>query len=248
MLRTIPNKLTDKIKPLDNQLNRSEMDSPIPLTRAIIWIMSASKGRGKTTTLLNVLKTKQKDGGLKKYFDNIFMFSPTAKSDNKTKKLVEELEKDDKFYEEFNNETSTEVIDKIKEFNKEFEEDEDNEGKEPRNVIIFDDCMNDLPKSFEKTGGLNRLIIQARHHKTWLIFLVQRYVGVNRVIRSQADLISFWKTDNQKELQALIEDVNIDKDTLKTLYEYATDKPNNFLHINLLSRTFYKKFDKIVIE
>lgn len=246
MLKTIPNKLTEKMKPLDNQLDRSSMDSPIPLTRAIVWIMCASKGRGKTTLLLNVFKTRQKDGGLKKYFDNIFMFSPTAKNDDKTKKFVEELDKEDKFYDEFNEANGSEVIDKIKQFNSEFEDDEDNAGKEPRNCIIFDDCMADLPKSFEKTGGLNRLIIQARHNKTWCIFLVQRYVACNRVIRSQSDLISFWKCDNSRELQALYDDVNIDKDALKKFYDFATDKPNDFLHINLLARTFYKKFDKII--
>lgn len=248
MLKSIPSELTKKMKPLDNQLNRSEMNGPIPLTRAIIWILSASKGRGKTTTLLNVLKTKQKDGGLKGYFDNIFMFSGTARSDTKTNKLVTELEKDNKFYDEFNDQNSNEVIDRIKASNSEFEEDPSNEGKEPRNLIIFDDVMTSLPKSFSKEGGLNKLIIQARHHKTWLFFLVQRFIGLNRVIRSQADLISFWRTDNQKELQALIEDVNVDKDKLKALYEYATaDSDNSFLHINLLSRTYYKKFDQIVI-
>lgn len=247
MFKTVPNKITEKLKPLDNQLNRSEMDNPIPKTRAIVWIMCASKGRGKTTTLINVLNTRQKENGLKKYFDNIYMFSPTARNDSKTKKLVEELDRDGKFYEEFNDATCNEVIQKLKEFNEEYEADEDNDGKEPRSCIIFDDCMADLPKSFEKTGGLNRLIIQARHNKCWCIFLVQRYVGVNRVIRSQADLISFWKTDNNKELQALIDDVNIDKDKLKAMYEFSTEKPNDFLHINLLSRTYYKKFDKIII-
>jgi hypothetical protein len=107
--------------------------------------------------------------------------------------------------------------------------------------------MSDLPKSFERGGGLNRLVIQARHHKTWLIFLVQRYVGVNRVIRSQADLISFFKSDNKKEIEALVDDVNIDKDLLMMLYNFATEGPNDFLHINLLSREYYKKFDKILI-
>lgn len=246
MLKTIINKLTEKIKPLDNQLNR-DLDDPIPKTKAIIYIISGSKGRGKTSLLLNILKTKQKDGGLKGYFDNIFMFSPTAKTDLKTKKLVEELEKDDKFYNEFNDANNNEVIEKIKTFNEEFKNDEENKGEEPRNLIIYDDCMADLPKSFEKTGGLNKLIIQARHNNTWCIFLVQRYIGVNRVIRSQADLISFFKTDNNRELQALTDDVNYDKDVIKYLYDFATENPNDFLHINLLSRTFYKKFDKIII-
>lgn len=246
MLSTIHNSLTDKVKPLDNQLNRGQLDGPIPDTKACVWILSASKGRGKTTTLLNVLNTKRSEGGLRKYFDNIYMFSPTAKTDSKTKKLVKELERDDKFYEEFNDANMKEVVDRMKQYNQ--EKKEEDPQAQPRNCIVFDDCMSDLPKSFEKTGGLNRLIIQARHNNCWLVFLVQRYIGLNRLIRSQADLISFWKTDNSKELQALIDDVNIDKDTLKMLYEYATEGPNDFLHINLLTRTFYKKFDKIILN
>jgi len=246
MLKVIHNDLTDRLRPLDNQLNRSLIDGPIPDTRSCVYIMCASKGRGKTTLLLNLLSTKQSDGGLKKYFDNIYMFSPTARTDDKTKKLVKELDRDGKFYEEFNDQTGNEVMDNIKEYNE--QKMEESPDAEIRNCIIFDDCMCDLPKSFEKKGGLNRMIIQARHNKTWLIFLVQRYVGVNRVIRSQADLISFWKTDNQRELQALIDDVNIDKDKLKIIYEYATEKANDFLHINLLNRTFYKNFDRILVE
>lgn len=239
MLSTQRNQLTDAIKPLDHQVNRDD-HTPLPDARACCYIISASRGRGKTSLLLNLLQTPKKKGGLKKRFDNIFLFSPTARSDTKMGKLVRELEKEDKFYEVFDNESSEQVIERIKEFH--------TENPESRNCIIFDDCMADLPKSFEKTGGLNRFIIQTRHFNCWCIFLIQRYVGVSRLIRSQADLISFFKTDNTKELQALIDDVNMDKQALQTLYEFATEKPNDFLHINLLNRTFYKKFDPIIID
>jgi adenylate kinase len=242
MIKVKENILTSQLKALDNQLNRADMDEPLPKTRSCVWIICGSKGRGKTTLLMSVLKTPMKKGGLKKYFNNILMFSPTAKSDDKTKKLVKELDEENKFYDEFNEQNMMEAFEQIKKSNDEY----DGDG-EPRNLIIFDDCMTDLPKSFERGGGLNKLVIQARHHKTWLIFLVQRYVAVNRVIRSQADLISFFKTDNKKELQALMDDVNIDKDLLTMLYNFATDKPNDFFHINLLSRKFYKKFDEIII-
>lgn len=235
------NKLTNYLKSLDNQINIDDLNEPLPKTRSCIWIISASKGRGKTTLLMNTLKVPQKKGGLKKYFDNIFYFSPTAKSDDKTKKLINELEEDGKFYEEFNNKNMEDVFEKIKNYNDNYE------GKtEPRNCIIFDDVMTDLPRSFQNGGGLNKLVIQARHHKTWLIFLVQRYVGLNRIIRTNADLISFFRTDNKKELQALIDDVNYDKDLILKLYDFATEGRNDFLHINLLSRKFYKKFDEII--
>ena len=239
MLSTRHNSLTDAIKPLDHQVNRND-SNPLPDARACCYIISASKGRGKTTLLLNLLQTPKKKGGLKKRFDNIFLFSPTARSDTKMGKLVKELQQEDKFFEVFDGESSDEVIERIKQLHE--------EDPESRNCIILDDCMMDLPKSFERTGGLNRFIIQTRHFNCWCIFLTQRYVGVNRLIRSQADLISFFKTDNSKELQALVDDVNMDKNVLLSLYEFATEKPNYFLHINLLNRTFYKKFDPIIID
>lgn len=239
MLSTIHNPLTDQIKPLDNQVNRDDKN-PLPDARACIYIICASKGKGKTTLLLNLLNTPKKKGGLKKRFDNIFLFSPTAQSDTKMGKLVKELEQENKYYDSFDPETSNEVIERIKELH--------SENPETRNCIVFDDCLGSLPSSFEKMGGLNRFIIQTRHYNCWCIFLVQRYVGVNRLIRSQADLISFFQTDNSKELQALIDDVNMDKHVLQALYEYATEKPTDFLHINLLNRTFYKKYDPIIVS
>jgi len=244
MFKVKPNKLTEKLKPLDNQLNRNDVDEPLPHTKSIIWIIVGSKGRGKTSLLINTLKTK--DGGYKKFFDNIYLFSPTGKSDTKIKKLVNELEEDNKYYDEFNEENMNDVFDKIKAFNQEYKE--ENPNSTPHNLIIFDDCLSDLPKSMEKSS-LNRLIPNARHHNTYLIFLVQRYVGCNRLIRSQPDLISFFRSDNRKELEALTDDVNIDKDKLIALYKFATDDdPNGFLHINLLTRKFYKKFDEILIN
>jgi hypothetical protein len=225
---------------LDHQLDRSKQEGPLPSAPACLYIINGSKGRGKTTLLLNLLKTPVKQGGLKKRFDNIILFSPTARSDKKMKPLMEELDAEGKFYDIFDNENSNEAIAKIKAYHE--------ENPDSKCCMIFDDSMADLPKSFEKTGALNKFITQARHYNCWLIFLSQRYIGLSRLIRSQADLISFFKTDNSKELQALIDDVNIDKHVLQALYEHATDGPNGFLHVNMLNRTFYKNFDPIVVK
>lgn len=239
MLSTKKTDLSDIIKPLDNQLNRNDLDGPLPKTKSVCMIICGSKGRGKTTLAMNILKSKK---GYKKYFDNIYLFSPTAKSDTKMKKLVDELEEDNKYYDEFNEQNMIEVFDKIKESNEEIKA----EDKEPHNLIIFDDCMTSLPKSMQQST-LNKLIPNARHHNCYLMFLVQRYVGVSPLIRSQADVISFFKTDNNKELSWLIEDINYDKNKMQMLYEFATEKPNDFLHINLLTRKFYKNFDEIIL-
>jgi hypothetical protein len=67
------------------------------------------------------------------------------------------------------------------------------------------------------------------------------------LIRSNADLISFFRTDNKREFKTLDEYINTDLEKLRKAYEFSTDK-NNFLHINMYTNpiNFYKNFDRIV--
>ena len=81
MFRVEHHKLTDKIKAIDNQVIRT--DDPIPKgISGLIYLIIGKKGMGKSSLLLNLLNTKVKDGGLKKYYDNIYFVSPTADSPN----------------------------------------------------------------------------------------------------------------------------------------------------------------------
>ena len=244
MFQIEKNKLTDKIKPLDHQVVRT--DEPIPKgISGLIYLIIGKKGSGKSSLLLNLLKTKQKDGGLKKYYDNIYFISPTASSPNekKFKKLVEELQDDDKFYDTYNEQNLNKIVDEIKEYNNEHSDDN------PLHLLILDDCVLDLGKS-NSDSILNKLVILARHLRTSVFILSQKYNAINTVIRRNTDIISFFRTDNKKELKSLADDVNVDEHKLKALYEFATaGSSNDFLHINLLSNpvSYYKKFDKIII-
>lgn len=230
-----------QIKAHDNQVIRT--DEPLPKT-SCIWCICGRKGSGKSSLLLTALQTKQNQGGYKKYFNNIFMVSPTGKHDKKLSKLVNELEEDGKFYDNLNEETMQEIMNRINEFN------EEHDGETINNLLILDDCMSSLPTSTQKSSILNNMFILSRHKKLSIFVTTQKYNGLSRVIRTQCDLISFFRTDNKKELQTLIDDVNVDDDTLKQLYNFATsESKNDFLHINMLSNpvSYYKKFDKIII-
>jgi polyhydroxyalkanoate synthesis regulator phasin len=242
-MKSIPNKLTSKIdKPLDKQITRT--DDPLPkTTRGLIYIISGRKGSGKTSLMINLLRNK-KEGGYKKYFDNIWLISPTARTDEKMSKLVNELDEDGKYYDSLTGDTLDDVTNLVKEYNNEHEK------EEPRNLLIIDDCMCDLPPRQSKSI-LNKIVVLARHYKLSVWFLVQKYNSINTLIRSNADIISFFKTDNEKEYKTLEDDIFINSNLFRYIYDYATDEgPNSFLHINLLSNppTFYKKFDKIIID
>jgi ABC-type dipeptide/oligopeptide/nickel transport system ATPase component len=230
-----------KIKAHDNQVIRT--DDALPKTH-LIWCIIGRKGSGKSSIVLTALKTKQDKGGYKKYFDNIFMVSPTGMHDKKFKKLIDELDEDGHYYDTLNEGTISEIRQKLETYNSE------NEGKDIHNLLILDDCMAHLPPSQSKQATLNNMFILSRHLKLSIWVTGQKYTGLSRTIRTQCDLVSFFRTDNKAELKTLIDDVNVDEDTLKALYDFATkDSKNDFLHINMLSNpvTYFKKFDKILL-
>ena len=233
------NNMSNDLKKLDNQIIRS--DDPLP-KQDIVWIINGGKGSGKSSMILSVLKSKN---GYKKFYDNIYLVSPTASRDTKFNKLIEELDKDNKYFSTCDNETIEDIINKLKEFNENFDE----SNRQPRNLVIFDDCLASLPKSTQRSP-FNLLITTSRHLKTSVWILTQKYNKVNPLIRANMDMLSFFRSNNKLEFKTLEDDVNVDEKELKILYDFATDKPNSFLHISFFSGKpiFFNRFDKIILE
>jgi len=72
---------------------------------------------------------------------------------------------------------------------------------------------------------------------------------LSTLLRSNADLIAFFRSENSNELNSLKNDININSDLFDDLYKFCTDEPYSFMLINLQTnpKTFYKKFDRILI-
>lgn len=228
------------LKPLDNTYNHGE-DPLLLKNNACVYIISGAKGRGKTTLTMNLLQDKR---AYRKRFENIFLISPTARSDKKLSKLVKELDEDGKFHEQFSEELIENILEQIQ---------ADNEENEKKNLhcIILDDCILDLSK--KRSSVLNKLVIKSRHNNITLLILTQKYNCVPTIIRSNSDLISFFNSLNRKEIETLQDDINIDKEIFKDVYNEACGKEgtgHNFLHINLLAAPikFYKNFSPMEID
>lgn len=235
-----PSDLTDVLKALDHQVVKS--DDPIPKDNHFVWLISGAKGTGKSSLLLNVLRTF-----LRKQYNNIFLISPTAKRDKKFKMLVDELEDDNKYYDALSEANLNEIMERITEYNA------NTKKAKPHNLLILDDVATDLRSSGSKSL-LNKIIITCRHMKTSVVILTQKYNKVNPLIRSNADILSIFRTQNKKELNTIIDDLPVKPDEFQVVYDYATtpddQNANPFLHVKLSgSRTdYYKNFDRLHIK
>jgi len=231
------NKISSIIKQLDNTYSSSE-DPLLLHNGSCVYIISGRRGSGKSTLALCLLDSKL---AYRQRFKNIFLISPTARSDKKFKRLVDELDEDGKFYEQLNETNIESLLDVIK---------SDNIENEKKNLhcIVLDDVVLDLPKS--KANVLNKLVIESRHHNCTLIILTQKYNAIPSIIRANMDIISFFPSLNTKEVSTFQEDLNISKELFYKVYNKATDTQNSFLHCNLLNfpPVFYHKFDKINVN
>ncbi len=224
------------LKPIDHMIKRSE--EPLPKNIYLIWTIYGMRGSGKSNLLLSSLRHKE---FFKNYFDNIFLISPTAKNDNKFKHLVDELEEDDKYSSRCDEETVVNVMERIREFNEKWNYKK--KKRDPHNLIIFDDCIHELPKSTQKSS-IHELITTNRHLKTSIFITSQRFKSLSTLIRSNADIISFFKTNNLLEKKLFCDEYGIDEETLDAICINNHD----FIHITFTSgkRIIYDGFNKII--
>lgn len=224
-------KLSEELNALDNQVPPD--DSPLPL-RPTTHLIIAKKGSGKSSLLINMLKSKN---AYNKKFDNIYLFSPTCRGDSKFDSLVGELDPEGKVIDDLTPESLHKVLENIKDFNENFKK-----KREPLNLIIFDDCYHQLLKRGKDAAVLNKLITQARHYKTSLIFCIQRF-KCSPLLRSNSDLVSIFRIDNKQDLKEVLDEWSVRPE----LYNMATSKPYGFLHISYCSNPprYFSKFSPI---
>jgi energy-coupling factor transporter ATP-binding protein EcfA2 len=231
--------LTSILCALDGQVAPSK--EPLLPGNDIVYGIVGKKGSGKSTLLLSLLASKR---AFKHRFNRIWMFSPTARGDDKFKKLVEELDGMGQFWEEMNDTTLRACIDRVTALNKGWK----SKRKRIRHLLLLDDCMCELGVS--KQAAFSRIIIQSRHLHVSCVITAQKYNGIPPIIRAQFDLLSVFKSYNTREITTLQEDVSIDRATFYEIYNFCTDGDHSFMHVNFLTNpiTFYKKFDELDVD
>jgi len=191
-------------------------------------IINGKSGSGKTNLLLNLCLKKEFWGKEKEtdkhgYFEIVFLFSPTAESDD----LSEYLGIDRKriVTDDFENKLEhifavQEKIIKSKGLD-----------KSPKILLIYDDLQAN--QQFLRTKIFMRSFIANRHSNITTIFLSQSFTKTPRVCRLQCSNVMIFP-GSESEIDLLVEEYTPPHTTqaeFKQLVKHATKDRFNFLHI-----------------
>lgn len=235
--KIVPTKLTKEVnKKLDHQIDST--DEAFPTRREWIIAVVGRKGSGKTSLIVNLLSSSF----FRKKYDNIILISPSHR-DEKLKPLIEELTADGKFYDRLTNDNLIEIMNNINEYNDEFKE--KHKGKIPKNLLLIDDSLADLPLSSQKQSAFNKLMTNHRHAHTSIILSTQKFKSLNTIARNNLDGLIAFRTSNQGEIDSMCDEFGIDEE----LYLNATEEPHSFLFTHFFNnnkKSYFLNFDRLI--
>jgi len=225
--------------------DKDEISSTDPIlknTKAAQMCIIGPKRSGKSSLILSLLSSAKLYKG---HFGNIFYISPST--DGKMSSLIEEIDKEGKYYKELTEGNIQKILDYIKEEQgkQKFKEKKLGHKLPPiYNLLVLDDCMADLPRTFKK-NKITSLFMNARHYNLSTMVVSQVYKGIPASIRKQTDIFYLFPVV-KKEKEALMEDFDIPEAAFDHCFADESDHP--FLTVNVVSKhhpTFFRKMDRM---
>lgn len=273
---TNPNK--EKLKPIKEKQDifiPGIIDKNIPRRNGSIIIFTGSGGSGKTSTLLNMYKSKLQYRGK---FNNIYYFCPMASFLSIQRHPFEKLpnvyheltvEKLDEIYNEllYKREAYEKYLEKQREKKRnknkskkksQFVEylddsssssdDEDEITEIEYSCVIIDDFANDL-KNTDIQKQLNKMLIKARHLCCSFIFTLQSYLYFPRMLRKQITYAVIFKPKSIAEWNSICEELlHYNKEDSLKLFNYIFDEPYSTFDYDTVENKIYKNFNFLEIE
>ena len=207
----------------------------IPKRNGSIYVLCGSGGSGKTSLMLNMFKTKLL---YRKKFHNIYYICPSSSFSSVAKHPFEDHEN---VYHELTYSILEDIYNELVELKKK-------EKKPVYSLIIIDDFADSM-KSKPILEILNRMIIKARHINCCFFFTLQSYYYFPKILRKQITYITMFKPKNIEEFYSIAKELfNMNQDDALKLYDFVFDVPYAHLDIDTVTNTYYKNFNKLLIE
>jgi hypothetical protein len=193
-------------------------------------------GQGKTSLMVSFI-TQKEPKIYRKTHHHIIILMPTN-SIASLKKNPFKVLPEENIYNELNENTITEIYNRIDEYSKTGE----------KTLLLIDDMTADLKKSKVVESVLKRIVYNRRHLKTNIIITAQSYVNIPLDIRKCITSCIMYRPP-KKEMEILFNELIESKkemflEVMKTVF---IDK-HNFLFVNIPSQRLFKNFDELIIN
>lgn len=189
-------------------------------------------GSGKTSFVYSLFQNKDI---LKKTFNKIYLFQPSASRSSMDDQLFNQLPENQKF-DELDLESLHYVMEEIK-----------HAEKSENHCIIMDD-MTAYLKNKDTLQLLKEMIFNRRHLHLSIFFCVQTFYSVPKDIRKLFTNMFIFKI-NKNEMETIFDEVvEEDKGIITLLCKMVYNKKYEYLFINTDSGRMFKGFDEIIIR
>ena len=223
---------------------------PTPLRGIIL----APSGSGKTVLLVSMLLDLYRGA-----FARIYVFSPSVDIDQ-TWALVREYvhnvlgvkeDKEQCFFSEWDPAALKDILDTQAEIVKY------QKAHKHRKIhgicVIVDDFADDERVMHNSHNVLSMLFMRGRHSMVSTLLSTQKCRAVSTMIRTNAQFLVCFRLRNAKELAALLEEISAlySPDTLRRMYETATEDPWSFWYILMAAKKkedmFFLRFEQRMV-
>lgn len=175
------------------------------------YLFVGDSGSGKTFLALKILKMLKQQ----KKQAKVILYSPTAAKSDLVKKHDHLF---DKVVDELNDDLIEDGLAYLEDA--------------PFKLMIFDD-LGEHEYIGKRTSELTKLVINARHEKVHLFFLVQKLTQLNRAIRRNWDVLFLFGTTDLREMRYYREEFlgHMSTQEVKKIFKTSWRSKHDFLRI-----------------
>ncbi len=221
------------------------------------FLLGAPTASGKTQIILNLILRYYKG-----MFARVWIFCPSIRLDPQFKPILEYLEKmtDQKreplIFEEFDAAKVGQILEEQRAI---VESCRKRKVTPPQVAIVLDDRADHGDIFTSRRGGqsggswLVTLGVRSRHlYVTWIVS-TQKLNLIGTVLRANTRTLCVWRLRSQKETDLLCEELSgyYPKETILSIFEYATREPYSWLTVKLDAKDkrdlFWLRFERRLI-